>query len=100
MPGTSYKGIDFPHLRIAAQEQLDDIILVTDQKMINEFSHKTRHQKAIERAKKLVQWNKTPYKNLGRSSQAALAVAKILARETENKDFLIIGYDSNNRYAT
>lgn len=94
MPGTSYKGIDFPHLRIAAQEQLDDIVLVTDENMIHEYQQRTTNPAALQRVNDLVRWDTEQYGSLGRSSQAALAVAKNLAKNTENKDFFIIAYDA------
>lgn len=94
MPGTSYKGIDFPHLEMACKNYLDDIVLVINEEMIKEHEKLIENPAALHRVNNLIRWDENYCGNLGKSSQAALAVAKNLAKNTENKDFLIIGYDA------
>ncbi len=96
LPGTSYNGIDFPHLRIAAKEQLDEIVLVTDQQMNANYQEKTK--KELPLFLNFVRWDEIDYQDLGRSSRAGLLVALEKAKTVENKDFLIIGYDTKKRY--
>lgn len=94
LPGTSFPGIDFPHLRIATDEYLDDIVLISGKNMDEEYTQLTGR----DDTKYLAHWDKVDYQDIGRSSRAALATSLQLANTVKDKDILMIAYDSKKRY--
>ena len=95
LPGTSFQGIKFPHLKTAVEEKLlDESILISGKKLDGEMKKKVGKNLTSD----LPHWDSVKYKNFGRTSNAGLAVALKLAESVENKNFLIIGYDKAERY--
>ena len=101
LPGTSYNGIDFPHIRNAVQQGItDDVMLVSDQKTDSEFLDITHEFITRASPVDLPHWDMDLPKadDLGRSSRAGLAVALDAATQCTDKNILIIGYDKEDRY--
>jgi hypothetical protein len=101
LPGTSYPGIDFPHIRQAVREGvLDDVELVSDEATSKAYA-RTKEQGIIA---PLPCWDDDKIENhedLGRSTKAGIAVALGLIQGEESiKDstFVVIGYDKAERY--
>lgn len=95
LPGTSYQGIDFPHIRNAVETQvLDKVVLISDENIDAEYLGLTGRNDT----EKLLHWDKVKYQDLGRSSLASLAVALDTAEKVNGKNILIIAYDKANRY--
>ncbi|HIH25860.1 pyridoxal-phosphate dependent enzyme [Candidatus Woesearchaeota archaeon] len=97
LPGTSFQGIDFPHIRRSLEDGLiEDILLVSDGRMDAEY-HALTGRNDSER---LVHWD-TPFENheeFGRTTRAGVNVALRIADNVEGKNILVIGYDKANRY--
>jgi cysteine synthase len=96
LPGTSYQGISFPHVNHAIR-MLDDVILVSDVKMDEEYQRLTSRNDL----QSLPHWddpNIADHEDLGRSSRAGLAAALEIAKRVSEKNLLIIGYDKIDRY--
>ena len=96
MPGTSFNGIDFPHIRNAVESGLlDDVVLVSDRQQTEAY----RELGGSFNAESLVHWDQSPeLEEAGRTTRAGLAVALKLAEETQNQTLMIIGYDTADRY--
>lgn len=97
LPGTSYQGIDFPHVRDAIKSCLvDKAILVSDSQMDAEYHSLTGRNATRE----LPHWDMSlnDHKDLGRSTRAGIAVSLRLAEGMGDKDMLIIAYDKASRY--
>jgi cysteine synthase len=97
LPGTSFPGIDFPHIRNAVSDRvLDQVILVNGPRMEREYKKiGGRGDLSL-----LPRWD-TPLvglDDLGRSTRAGVVVALNLAKSERNKRFLVIGYDKADRY--
>ena len=98
VPGTSFPGIDFPHLRNAIKDKvLDDVVLISDAQMNEEYKRLTGRK-----APTLPQWDTSIednyYNTLGRSTRAGINVVLSLAEKDHNKSFVVIAYDKANRY--
>lgn len=97
LPGTSYPGIEFPHILNALRSgRIQDIQLVSDKET-------DKHYKALTgkgTISRLPHWDATNLQSLdlGRSTKAAIAVALKLAKKMKNKKIVIIAYDKPDRY--
>ena len=109
MPGTSFHGIDFPHIQIAIEDEvLKNVFLVSDKLADAEYEQLTgRNVEEIIHADQkdlvpFVHWdeNDSHVNDMGRTTMAGLAVAKWLANHwsTNNANLVIIGYDKADRY--
>ena len=96
LPGTSYQGIDFPHIRESVESVLDEVVLISDSDMDEEYERLTGQN--VTRS--LPHWNMdlVNHEDLGRSSKAGLAVALEITKSFSEKNLLIIGYDKIERY--
>ena len=97
LPGTSFKGIHFPHIENAISSGLlMDVALVSDQKTDNHY----KNLNAKGDLSYLPHWDceMGQTDNLGRTTRAGLAVALNLAEKIQEQTILIIGYDRSNRY--
>jgi len=110
MPGTSYPGIDFPHIRGLFEEAiLDDVVLVVDEEQNKQYlaghldismNGMFEHHQQQKRVAELPRWD-SPIEysdNMGRSSRAGLAIALNMAAQVERKNILILQYDTAERY--
>ena len=95
--GTSYQGIDFPHIKNAVQSGLIyDTMLVSDREVDqNYFSATGRND-----PKEMPHWDDPQFNRLeyGRSTRAGIAVVQRLAEKIKNKNFVILAYDTIERY--
>lgn len=97
LPGTSYQGINFPHIIHAVREGvIDDVVLVSDKHMDDDYHAKT----GKDYTKQLIHYDAELLESddLGRTGMAGLAIALEMAKHVKKKNFLIIGYDKINRY--
>ncbi len=95
--GTSFRGIDFPHIKTAIEQGvIDDVFLVSDQEMDENYFQLTRRNDTL----RLPHWDMRleDCHDLGRSSRAGIAVALQIADRVRNKNLVIIGYDKIDRY--
>ncbi|MAG02327.1 hypothetical protein CMI42_03240 [Candidatus Pacearchaeota archaeon] len=95
LPGTSFQGIDFPHITNSL-ELVDDVALVSSERMDAQYSDLTGR----DDTKKLVHWD-SPIESadgFGRTTKAGINVALDIAKNVEGKNLLVIGYDKSNRY--
>lgn len=94
LPGTSYQGIDFPHIRNAAP-LVSDVILVSDASLDCAYTARTGRRET----EKLPHWDSIPqFSEVGRTTRAGIAVALSLAEGIIENNILIIGYDKADRY--
>ena len=97
LPGTSFQGIDFPHIRGSLEDSLvEDVVLVSDDRMDSEYHALTGRNDS----EKLVHWD-TPVENheeFGRTTRAGVNVALRMAENIGGKNMLVIGYDKADRY--
>ena len=95
MPGTSYQGIDFPHIRIAFKDEsmISETHLVSDTKTDEQYQAMTGKNNTRD----LPHWDsiKIPY---GRTTQAGLALALRVAETVTNQNIVIVAYDKPDRY--
>lgn len=97
LPGTSFQGIDFPHIRNSLEDGLvDDVVLVSDERMDREYNEMTGRNDS----KELVHWDKPieGHEDVGRTTRAGINVALRTAENVESKNMLVIGYDRSDRY--
>lgn len=97
LPGTSYQGIDFPHIRNAVESGLvNSVVLVSDKTMDSEYERITGREKT----KILPHWDMqlANHHDLGRTGRAGIAVALQLAQKVTGKNMLVIAYDKATRY--
>ncbi len=95
--GTSFKGIDFPHIKTAIENGvIDEVILVSDEEMDRNYFRLTGKTDTLC----LPHWDMKllNYQDLGRSSRAGIAVALQIARKVRDKNLVVIGYDKIDRY--
>lgn len=93
--GTSYHGVDFPHIKHAFEEHLiNDVYLVSDKEQDANYKKITKRTDS----EALPHWDSIRYKDYGRSTRAGLAVALKLSETIKDKTLVIIGYDKANRY--
>jgi cysteine synthase len=92
--GTSYQGINFPHIAHAFEQKLiDEVYLVSDKDKDADYKKLTHKNPPI-----LPHWDSIPKGEYGKSTRAGLAVALELAKKVKNKTMLVIWYDYANRY--
>ena len=95
--GTSYQGIDFPHIRYAVEEgMIHDAILISDRWQNRDY-HELTGRDDLE---KLPHWDQSfeGQEDVGRSTRAGIAACLELAKSVKDKTMLIIAYDNANRY--
>ena len=95
LPGTSFQGIDFPHIRNSL-ELVDEVALVSDERMDTEYNELTGRDDTRE----LIHWD-SPIQGadeFGRTTKAGINVALNIAEGVNGKNFLVIGYDRAERY--
>lgn len=96
LPGMSYQGIDFPHIRIAFTEEkfVERTWLVSDSRTDEEYRERT----GLSLTRDLPHWDSIELPDFGRSTRAGVAVALELAKEVENKTIVLLAYDKADRY--
>jgi cysteine synthase len=97
LPGTSFQGIDFPHIRNSIDGRvIDKVILVSDARMDSEYNTMTNRNDT----ESLPHWDISYSGNndLGRSTRAGISVALEIAKTVNGKNFLVIAYDKSDRY--
>lgn len=95
LPGTSFQGIEFPHIRLAFEEGIvADTMLVSDARMDTQYARITGRS-SLEQ---LPHWDDYQHLPYGRTTQAGLAVALDIAKQVRNQTVVIIGYDKPERY--
>lgn len=96
LPGTSYNGINFPHIRIAFQEErlVDQTVLVSDHQTDDEYLSLTGRNVPLSMAR----WDTVESAEYGRTTRAGIAVALKLAEQTKNENIVLLAYDKANRY--
>ncbi|MBS3096076.1 pyridoxal-phosphate dependent enzyme [Candidatus Woesearchaeota archaeon] len=97
LPGTSYQGINFPHIKNSIEGRIiDEVILVSDSKMDEEYQRLT----GMADTRQLPHWDVhfAGHKDLGRSTRAGISVALDIAKRAKGKNILVIGYDKAERY--
>jgi cysteine synthase len=96
MPGTSFQGIDFPHIRGAVNEGiLDGVFLVSSSQLDAEYIAIT----GTNKTQALAHWDQFTHEDLGRTGRASIAVAYHHAQQLgENKNIIVIAYDKAERY--
>ncbi len=95
--GTSYQGIDFPHIRHTVEADLiTGAMLVSDRWQDYYYAQATGR----DDFKALPHWDQTfaGYEDLGRSTRAGIACAIELAKSVENQNIVILAYDKADRY--
>lgn len=99
LPGMSFqqlgKHVPVPTYDFAIKTKLlDDVILLSDSFMNSEYETLTSNKHPTN----LPRWDIEQYKDFGRSTNGGIQVCKMLAKSTDSKNYLIIGYDKKNRY--
>jgi len=92
--GTSYPGIDFPHIRNAVEQGiLDEVVLVSDEDVDASYFSMTGKRDT----EKLVHWDGIDCE-FGKSTRAGIAVGLDIASKVEGKNIIVIAYDFAKRY--
>jgi len=92
--GTSYQGINFPHIEHAINKKIiKDSLLISDKEVDDNYNKLT----GKNLFKELPHWDSIK-SEFGRSTRAGIAAVKELSKETKNKTYVIIAYDKANRY--
>ena len=95
MPGTSFPGIHFDSLDRAVTLS-DRVVLVADEDTVRQYSEKIGHMTLPASVVSVqVKNNSTEF---GRSTLASIAVARTVAETENGKTFVVIGYDTKDRY--
>ena len=101
MPGTSYqcKGntIDFPHNRLLIEEgHIDKCFLVSEKKTDKAYEKLTGKRLPDD----IVRWDKPldGAEKYGRSTRAGIMIALEEAKRKQLQDFVVIGYDTSDKY--
>lgn len=95
--GTSYQGINFPHIKHAIeQNMISDALLISD-------SWQDQHYHTLTNREDLTllpHWDQTfsGYEDVGRSTRAGIAACLELAKSITKKTMLILAYDNASRY--
>lgn len=102
LPGGSFsiKGehIPVPHISTPILEGLvEDILLISDRWTNKDYQNELG-ESAREYFFNLARWDLSKYEDAGRTTRAALAGAKELAKEVSGKNFLILKYDTMDKY--
>jgi len=95
LPGTSFQGIDFPHISHSIP-LIDDVILVSDKRIDAEYETLTGRTTTRE----LPHWDTdlTHVGDLGRTTRAGITVALHLIKKLGLDDILVLAYDKSERY--
>jgi len=95
LPGTSFQGISFPHIRIAFGSGLvSRAVLVSDELTDRQYTNMTGRTDTTS----LPHWDTREVAPYGRTTQAGLATALRLADKVYDKNIVIIAYDKADRY--
>lgn len=88
--GTSYPGLEFPHLNQAITEEvIDEVALVTDSYSDNLYFQMTGRRDFEQ----YPHWdNVTEYTDFGATTRAGFAVARMIAEKVKNKNIVFIAY--------
>lgn len=95
--GTSYQGIDFPHIRSAVDQGIiDDVVLVSDRWLDAAYQERTGRRDT----ESLPHWDQQfpGCEGYGRSTRAGVAAALDVAKNHHGKNILVIAYDKAERY--
>jgi cysteine synthase len=96
LPGTSWPGMDFPHVRIAftVERLVKDVVLVSDQRTDEQYHRATgrRVPRSVPR------WDAHQLHPYGRTTRAGLSVALSIAERVQGKNIVLIAYDKEDRY--
>ncbi|MFA6460725.1 MAG: pyridoxal-phosphate dependent enzyme [Candidatus Woesearchaeota archaeon] len=95
--GTSYQGIDFPHIKHAVEQAvIDDVLLISD-RWQDEYYHAVTGRNDFT---SLPHWDQifAGHEDVGRSTRAGIAACLELAKSVVGKTMLIIAYDNASRY--
>jgi len=99
--GTSFRGIDFPHIQSAIESGIvDDAVLVSDREIDRNYHELTGRRDSEQLPHWDGQIEDENCHDLGRSSRAGIQVALQLAKQVSGKNLVIIGYDKIDRYDT
>ena len=93
MPGTSFPGIDFAAIHESIP-LVEKVVLVADPKTEQQYKDLTGHELPQEVAKTQFGTDE----QYGRSTEAGISVARALAQQEHGKKFVVIGYDTAERY--
>jgi cysteine synthase len=92
--GTSYQGINFPHIKHTVEKKIiKDVILVSDKEVDLNYK-KLTGKNTLD---KLSHWDSIK-SEFGRSTRAGIVTVKEIAKTVKKKNFVIIAYDKANRY--
>lgn len=95
--GTSYQGIDFPHIKHAVEQAvISDVILISD-RWQDVYYHAATGRDDFTL---LPHWDQTfkNHEDVGRSTRAGIAASLELAKSVVGKNMLILAYDNASRY--
>jgi cysteine synthase len=95
--GTSFQGIDFPHIRTAVETGLiQDVILLSDAEVTANYKAATGRDDFAQ----LPHWDTSlPFAyEYGRSTRAGIVAALEIAKKVAGKNMLVIAYDKADRY--
>jgi len=95
--GTSYQGIDFPHIRSAVTRGIiDDVVLIGDRWLDAAYHQMTGKDETAS----LPHWDQEfpGCGEYGRSTRAGIAAALDVAKTCHGKNILVIAYDKADRY--
>jgi cysteine synthase len=94
MPGTSFPGIDFPALK-ESMKTVDRVILIADTDVKSRYQELTGKEALPEGVVSVEYGQNGDY---GHSTDAGIAIAKEAAKGEEGKNFVVIAYDTIDRY--
>lgn len=98
LPGTSFIGIDFPHIRLALEKErlVCRTALVSDARTDEQYTALTGRCVPCD----IPRWDSIQLPPYGRSTRAGLAVALQLASTERDRNIVLIAYDKEDRYDT
>lgn len=97
LPGTSYQGLDSPHIPSCIKERLiKEVFLVSDAEQDKGYYELTGRRDS----ERLIHWDDKNIHvgDMGRTTKGGVAVALYIAEEVSNRNFLVLGYDKAERY--
>jgi len=93
--GTSYQGIEFPHIKNSVNIKLiDEVILVSDKYIDKNYFELTKRKDT----KSMPHWDTEIGSEFGRSTRAGIQAALEIAKKVDGKNLLVIAYDKADRY--
>lgn len=100
LPGTSFQGIDFPHIRIAFKEErvVDKALLMGDAAIAEQYEAMTGRRFPTDVPRWDVHDGNPNVAEYGRTTWAGLSAALETAQWRRNEDIVIIAYDKADRY--